>query len=194
LANHGRFAQQTFRSGRFGTGVSAPDFSDRDFSASGRFGLRVGYVCNVPVHCWLRMYPRRDCMFVAVQDPGVWRLAVVQGANKCICDRLKLGLDLRSRSTHDHPVLCPEISSYQPLHQCNLHSCIRFLNVGRNVRSLGIYRTGLALQTSAVKSSVCPRHVKGTGAPRLRSDGVLHPLPLAYPISRSHVVLLLSLH
>jgi len=38
-------------------------------------------------------------MFVAVPDPGVQRLAVVQGANKCMCDRLSVGRDGRSRPT-----------------------------------------------------------------------------------------------
>jgi len=52
--------------------------------------------CKVLVHCWLRMHPRRDCMFVAVSYPGVRRQAFAQGANKCICDRLKVGRDRRS--------------------------------------------------------------------------------------------------
>jgi len=38
-------------------------------------------------------------MFVAIPDPGVRQLAVVLGANKCICDRFKVGRDRRSRPT-----------------------------------------------------------------------------------------------
>ena len=53
------------------------------------------------------MYPRQDCMLVAVRDPRVRRRAVVQGANKCICDRVKVGRDSRPNvKTHFHTVTC----------------------------------------------------------------------------------------
>jgi len=70
--------------GRFGPDVSAPDFLAWDVSASGRFGLlwRLDAGISIGLHCWLRMHLRRDCMFVAVPDPGVRRLAVVRSRSE----------------------------------------------------------------------------------------------------------------
>jgi len=45
----------------------------------------------------IKEHPAR--LFVAVQDPGVRRWAVVLGANEGICDHVRVGQDRRSRLT-----------------------------------------------------------------------------------------------